>query len=397
MGNPTTYKGQTFTWGQGRKLMSGTMNGKNFTYNYDGHGMRYKKVVNGVSTEYYYNGTQLLMENRNGERIFYIYGVTGVEGLIRVIDSYKIEYYYFDKNTLGDVVAIRDQDGEVVAQYEYDAWGNITYQSGSMAIVNPFRYRGYYYDTETGFYYLQTRYYDPEICRFINADDYELIAELSEVLGQLNLYAYCGNNPVMYTDPSGCMPNWLKWVIGGVVIVGLGVLTVATAGGFAAAGTAIASVFTATMAPSALSAVCAGAFVGAVAVGGAGLIVGGMSGENGWSWENASNGFMFGTISGAIIGGIWGGAHYGLQLSGKMAVKTKITNLVNNPLDEFTTLGPKSGAIGNYMSSISQSGSYGKIYASKLSNGMYQIADGHHRVQALRKLGYSFVKFFIVR
>ena len=69
--------------------------------------------------------------------------------------------------------------------------------------INPFRYRGYYYDNETGFYYLQTRYYDPTICRFINADNYELVAQLSSVVGQLNMYAYCGNNPIMYTDETG--------------------------------------------------------------------------------------------------------------------------------------------------------------------------------------------------
>ena len=198
LGNPTTYKGNAFTWQQGRKLVSGTLNGNNFAYSYDGNGMRYKKQVNGVTTEYYYDGSQLVMENKNGKRIWYIYGVTGIEGLI-----YEEQLYYLDKNTLGDIVAIRDKDGNTVATYAYDAWGNITYQYGNMASVNPFRYRGYYYDTETGFYYLQTRYYDPTICRFINADNYELIAELSETVGQLNLYAYCNNNPIMYTDETG--------------------------------------------------------------------------------------------------------------------------------------------------------------------------------------------------
>ncbi|HBF86449.1 MAG TPA: hypothetical protein DDW54_02080 [Clostridiales bacterium] len=82
------------------------------------------------------------------------------------------EFFYFDKNTLGDIVAIRDSNGNIVATYKYDAWGNITYQSGDMSYINPFRYRGYYYDTETGFYYLQTRYYDPTICRFINSDNF---------------------------------------------------------------------------------------------------------------------------------------------------------------------------------------------------------------------------------
>ena len=109
-------------------------------------------------------------------------------------------------------MAIRDQDGEIVAKYEYDAWGNVTVMNGNGSLVisdnsigniNPFRYRGYYYDTETGFYYLQTRYYDPEICRFINADDYELLDILAGSIGQLNMYQYCGNNPVMYIDPTG--------------------------------------------------------------------------------------------------------------------------------------------------------------------------------------------------
>ena len=91
-----------------------------------------------------------------------------------------------------------------MASYTYDAWGNesYTYSSG-VGAENPFRYRGYYYDNETGFYYLQSRYYDPEICRFISADNLELLPALSQTAGQLNLYAYCNNNPVMYTDPTG--------------------------------------------------------------------------------------------------------------------------------------------------------------------------------------------------
>ena len=186
MGNPTKYKGNTFNWEQGRKLASGTMNGNNFAYNYDGNGMRYEKKVNGVKTNYYYDGSQLLMESKNGSRIWYIYGVMGIEGMI-VESGWQDSIYYFDKNVLGDIVAIRDINGNIVATYEYDAWGNCTvhneyggidYSATSIGNINPFRYRGYYYDTETGFYYLQTRYYDPTICRFINADNYELVAQL---------------------------------------------------------------------------------------------------------------------------------------------------------------------------------------------------------------------------
>ena len=85
----------------------------------------------------------------------------------------------------------------------------------SIGHINPFRYRGYYYDVETGFYYLQTRYYDPTICRFINADDYELVADLASSM-QLNMYAYCGNNPVMYTDETGEIV-WISAIIGGII------------------------------------------------------------------------------------------------------------------------------------------------------------------------------------
>lgn len=95
---------------------------------------------------------------------------------------------------------------------------NLNTNATSIGNINPFRYRGYYYDVETGFYYLQTRYYDPTICRFINADDYELVAELASVPGQLNLYAYCGNNPVMGYDPTGTW-DWATFWQG----VGMGV------------------------------------------------------------------------------------------------------------------------------------------------------------------------------
>ncbi len=161
-----------------------------------------------------------VMESKNGSRTYYIYGVTGIEGML-----YKGQYYYYDKNTLGDIIAIRNEYGDIVATYEYDAWGNHKVYNANGATessqsfignINPFRYRGYYYDTETGFYYLQTRYYDPTICRFINADDYELVAELSQMVGQLNLYAYANNNPIMLTDETG-ESVLLAFLLGGLM------------------------------------------------------------------------------------------------------------------------------------------------------------------------------------
>ena len=92
--------------------------------------------------------------------------------------------------------------GSAVATYEYDAWGNILSKSGTMADKNPLRYRGYYYDAETGFYYLQSRYYDPTVRRFINADSY---ASTGQGFIGSNMFAYCRNNPVCRIDASGCM------------------------------------------------------------------------------------------------------------------------------------------------------------------------------------------------
>ncbi len=117
--------------------------------------------------------------------------------------------YYYLYNLQGDVTGIYDADGEIVAKYVYDAWGNTTEMDGSgnsvydenhVARLNPIRYRSYYYDSEILMYYLQSRYYAPEICRFINAD--ALFVAGSALTGS-NMFAYCGNNPVMYCDPAG--------------------------------------------------------------------------------------------------------------------------------------------------------------------------------------------------
>ena len=139
--------------------------------------------------------------------------MNGLSGMV-----YNGENYYYVKNTLGDIIAIRNSAGTEVASYNYDAWGNVIVKSGTMADINPFRYRGYYYDVETGFYYLQTRYYDPTTRLFINADNYELLATLAEIPGQLNMYGYCNNNPIMFTDETGEVI--LSTIVVGAVIGG---------------------------------------------------------------------------------------------------------------------------------------------------------------------------------
>ena len=132
------------------------------------------------------------------------------------------ELYYYVLNAQGDVSAILDSSGKLAASYDYDAWGNCTvYDSSGAAIgdLNPLRYRGYYYDAETGFYYLQSRYYDPAICRFINADGL-----FTDGFVGSNLFAYCVNDPVNTVDPTG---NFA--ITATVALITFGIALVATA------------------------------------------------------------------------------------------------------------------------------------------------------------------------
>ena len=112
----------------------------------------------------------------------------------------SFQTYYYVLNLQGDVVKLIQANGHVVAQYTYDAWGNLLDSGGNLAEVNPLRYRGYYYDNETGFYYLQSRYYDPQNRRFMNADSYQSTGQ--GFIGT-NMFAYCNNSPVDLYDPSG--------------------------------------------------------------------------------------------------------------------------------------------------------------------------------------------------
>ena len=144
---------------------------------------------------------------------------------------YGGQNYIFSKNLQGDVIGIYNENRQLVAKYSYNAYGeimSITDASGNdvsgnashIANGNPFRYRGYYYDTETGFYYLQSRYYDPVVGRFLNADVY--ISTGQGILGN-NMFAYCNNNPIMGFDLTGQDAIWLqdKDAVGGVGHTGL--------------------------------------------------------------------------------------------------------------------------------------------------------------------------------
>ena len=204
-GNPIKYRGNSLTWEKGRQLKQFGA----FTYKYNNDGIRIEKTENCKVHKYILDGTNILKEivedtccNCTGYTNEYLYDLDGTVCGIK----HNGTAYYFYKNLQGDVIAITDETGAVVARYSYDAWGKCKVESDTsgvnIATVNPFRYRSYYYDQETGLYYLQSRYYDPEVGRFINADDINCIGAPSELLNN-NLWSYCTNNPVNKDDPCG--------------------------------------------------------------------------------------------------------------------------------------------------------------------------------------------------
>ena len=197
-GNPTSYLGHTLTWEKGRQLK----NFDNSIYTYNANSIRTSKTVNGVKHTYTLDGSKILRETWGGNTIIPMYdNKDAVCGII-----YNSEPYYFFKNLQGDVIAIADKQAKVVAKYSYDAWGVCTVVEDSsgcdIATVNPFRYRGYYFDEETGLYYLQSRYYDPMVGRFINADS-AIIIDASKNSIDSSLFMYCNSSPVNFKDGMG--------------------------------------------------------------------------------------------------------------------------------------------------------------------------------------------------
>ena len=201
IGNPTSYYNGTrwdFDWAKGRQLVSAESDNHEIEYTYDMAGIRDSKTVDGVEYNYLTLDGKVVRQTWGSNVLDIIYDNSGLPYALK----YNGGYYIYVLNQQGDVIRIVNSTGATVAEYRYDAWGNVTYSNGSMAAINPIRYRGYYYDTETGFYYLQSRYYDPRIGRFINADDNGYLGADGTLLSY-NLFTYCKNNPTMGFDPSG--------------------------------------------------------------------------------------------------------------------------------------------------------------------------------------------------
>ena len=223
-GNPTRYHNgseYTFTWQQGRQLATAAKGSTNISYTYDMAGVRSSKTVGSTTYKYDTLSGKVMRQTWLGKAIEFIYDENNQPYAMRYRSTTNGVYntYYYVLNVQGDVVGLLNSSGAIAAKYTYDPWGKVTVQNPSgttnvsssfIGNINPLRYRGYYYDTETGFYYLQTRYYDPAIGRFINADTYATTD--AEGLLSTNMFAYCENNPVMGTDPTG------EWVVQAAVI-----------------------------------------------------------------------------------------------------------------------------------------------------------------------------------
>ena len=242
MGCPTSYDGKNFMWydgklssvskgsGLGRAIIS---NRENYFYTYNAKGQRTHKnysylpadlsatyyYTRSINTEYAYdNAGRLIKERRTytysdntsySIEFMFLYDESGIVGVQFKDGNAAAQAYYYQKNLQGDVIAIYDTAGAVQAKYKYDAFGNCTVTNSTnshLANYNPIRYRGYYWDSETNWYFLNARYYSPEWRRFISPDDTTYLNPKN--VNGLNLYCYCNNNPIMYVDPLGTSSRW---------------------------------------------------------------------------------------------------------------------------------------------------------------------------------------------
>ena len=329
IGNPTTYRNKTLSWSHARKLDSFDTH----TFKYNANGIRIQKD----NIQFFLNGNKIISQTDATNTLFFYYGTDGVTGF-----NYNGTDYFYKKNIQGDIIGIYNPENKLICKYIYDAWGNhvcrILSNNGeyvdivdtsnyninsnyiTIANLNPFRYRSYYYDTETGLYYLNSRYYDPQTGRFINADSIDNID--TENLNGFNLYMYCANNPIMLSDEDG--DSWWKkfWKVVSIIAVVV-VVSVVSAG--IAAG--VAGIVGST---SLAMSVGASTFVGGFVVGGINAIS--QTINNGLENVNLLSlgiNTFFGSVSGAFSGGtigVWGQVGINMFLGGANYALTQVAN-----------------------------------------------------------------------
>lgn len=316
LGNVTKYGSMKLTYECGHRLSG--IQGENISvgYRYAYDGTRTEKTVNGKKTIFYYDGSVLLGEDRDdGTRIRYFRDNDSYTGFTIEKENYRTFYGYI-KDASGSVLGLVDSQGYIVGTYVYDERGTILEIDANKNIsdskeameLNPIRYRGYYYDTETGFYYLMSRYYNPLSLSFLTPDEKEYVDGCS--IPGVDPYCYCCYDPVNFSDATGHIAwsdfwdsvgnwfyeHWVEIAIGAGAIA-IGVITMGV--GAAIAGATFAGVM-ATMGNAALQSLASTAVSAALS----GLISGGISAvKNGSFWSGFGDGFASGFMWGGIIAG----------------------------------------------------------------------------------------------
>lgn len=223
--NPTKYGSKGFTFA-GRRLTRLTLTSGYYDYKYNDQGLRIqKKDYRGITWDYIYDGDKLIFESSPHGKLNFLYDENNMlYGFIKD----NTEKYLYIRDNLQNIIAITSLSGEIVVKYSYDAWGKLLSTTGSLAstigALNPFKYKGYYYDQESGMYYCKSRYYVPDWCRWLNADNFNYLE--FDNLNNCNAFAYCENDSVMCSDESGNMPKWARnlsiglAIVGGILVVG---------------------------------------------------------------------------------------------------------------------------------------------------------------------------------
>ena len=212
IGNPLNWTNDsTLAWQKGRQLANYTVGDVTTTYTYNAAGQRVSKQTGESVTQYVYDGGKLFKESRpDGAYLLYHYDIAGQLFAFDYVNGETTTRYFYQRNLTGEITGLYDSVGILVAQYTYDAWGkvlsikdgsgnDVSANAGHIANINPVRYKGYYYDQENGLYYLMTRFYDPQVKRFLNGD---VLIDNREFQGQ-NVFVYGFNNPINFEDPSG--------------------------------------------------------------------------------------------------------------------------------------------------------------------------------------------------
>ena len=233
IGNPLNDGTWTYTWQNGRQLQKMQKSGVTAEFVYNADGLRVQKTVNGVATKYTLHGKNIVHMTSGTDELHFFYDAQNRPAVV----VYNGVPYAYVKSLQGDIVAILDENGNAVVSYGYDAWGAPLWCTGELAEtlgkVQPFRYRGYVFDEETGLYYLRSRCYNPQWGRFVNADA-EIAVEAK--LWDAKLFLYCANNPVRYTDDGGnsfwdVLADCGKALLVAAVVVAVVAVVIAATGG----------------------------------------------------------------------------------------------------------------------------------------------------------------------